>query len=481
MNRKKVDLSAERQLITHLIVSDRFANQVLPILDPTHLSVPYTRIVAGWIKEYWERYKTSPGKQIGDIWRAKRKELFNEDEADNVAEFLRRLSKDWESASVVNNIPYAVANATEYLKLRSITVLHDQLKSVISSEDAIGGEQLLANYKRVETPTGQAVSITRDPGPVAKAFLEEDEVLFQFPKALGIITGKLHRGDFLGFMGPMKRGKSWWLWYTAETAMHYGLKVVFITLEMTQNQMLRRGWQSLVGQPAERSRVRIPFFVKDSDEGKWEIDYKEEERAGISAGRVSSQQAALRPRLRGGDIRVIALPADSATMDDIDAHLDNLVFYEGFVPDVIITDYADIVAASRGSNFDYRHQLDDIWKRHRRMGQERNALIATASQTDRSTFDTDVTQSKVAEDIRKLAHVTCMLGLNQRSDEADDGIMRVSQIAIREGRKHSGQVIALQCLDIGRVCIDSKMRKDVIIGDEPKRRASASNRRKRSL
>jgi hypothetical protein len=48
---------------------------------------------------------------------------------------------------------------------------------------------------------------------------------------------------------------------------------------------------------------------------------------------------------------------------------------------------------------------------------------------------------------------------------------------MREGRKTSNQVVCLQCLDLGRPCIDSKMRKDVI-GYENKNEEKRGYRRK---
>jgi hypothetical protein len=136
-------------------------------------------------------------------------------------------------------------------------------------------------------------------------------------------------------------------------------------------------------------------------------------------------------------------------------------YYEKFVPDVIIIDYADIIAPTKGFRGEYRHQIDDIWKRLRRMAQERNALVATVSQSDRAGFFEDVTEVHVAEDIRKLAHVTCMLGLSQKKEEKDLGIMRVGQIAIREGKSVTDQAVVLYSYDIGRAVLDSRFKSEV--------------------
>lgn len=79
----------------------------------------------------------------------------------------------------------------------------------------------------------------------------------------------------------------------------------------------------------------------------------------------------------------------------------------------------------------------------------------------------DVTERAVAEDIRKLAHVTCMLGLSQTKTEAQQGIMRVNQIALREGRRVFESAVVLYCYDIGRAVLDSRLEHEVQLSRGP--------------
>jgi hypothetical protein len=131
----------------------------------------------------------------------------------------------------------------------------------------------------------------------------------------------------------------------------------------------------------------------------------------------------------------------------------------------VVIDYADILVCERGFKGEYRNQLDNIWSSLRKMAMERNCLVVTASQTAKDTFGKDVRAESAAEDIRKIAHITCGLGLNQTKFEGEKGIMRVSQAVIREDRPCFDQAVVLQCLDIGRPCLDSRMRKEVDYGN----------------
>jgi len=299
----------------------------------------------------------------------------------------------------------------------------------------------------------------KDAAEVSAAYLDKDEVLFSFPGALGEVVGYFARGDLVAYLSFMSRGKTWWQWYTAQMGMYLGLKSVFITLEMSRNQIIRRAWRSMVGAPREDQKVLIPYFERGEGERVFSIQMKEEFRKAINVGEIAERQKAFRFQFRSGNTRIAYFPAYSATMDDIVAYLDSLEYYERFIPDIVVIDYADIIAPSR--NGEYRHQIDDIWKRLRRLAQERNILVVTASQSDRSTARHDAREENVAEDIRKLAHVSKMIALNQTREEYELGVMRVNKLKERDGRRSFRTVVTLQCLDIGRICLDSKLNNEV--------------------
>jgi len=466
MKKVDIELSQERKLITYMITSTRFLKEIVPIFRADFLKAGYSRLVAGWIVEYYEQFKEAPNKGITDIYRSKRAHILDKDEADNVSDFLKLLSRDWEAAKP-NNIKYAISEAVKYLKIRSQELLVERLEDSLLEGDPLKGEQLVANYRRIEPPSGAGASFTKQPGDIISAFMEYDEPLLYFPGDLGKVVGKMGRGDFVAFLAPMKRGKTWWLWYTAETAMYARLKVVFFTLEMTRSQMLRRGWQSLMGQPLSGGYIAQPYFDADPAEEpvKWLIKNKRRKMVGLDVSKVKDKQKVLVSRFRGGDVRMIALPSRSASVEDLNTQLDILEYYEGYVPDVVVVDYADYLKSSQFTT-DYRHALDDIWSGLRRMSLEKNILVVTASQAAKNTFKADISELDVAEDIRKLAHVTHMIALNQKGKEAERGIMRVAQLAVREGKRVFQQAIALSCLDIGRIYMDSRLINSVILSEE---------------
>lgn len=265
--------------------------------------------------------------------------------------------------------------------------------------------------------------------------------------------------------------------YTAETAMMNGLKVIFFSLEMSRANMIKRMWMSLSGQLHEdKEDIDFPYFIQNN-EGKYEIKHTTISRKAVNINDIEKKQKALRRLSRGGDIQIVSVPAYSLTVEGLDAYLDDFE-QKGYIPDVIIVDYADIMSPSEKG--DYRNQLDGIWKRLRGLAQKRKALVVTASQSGRASIDRDVDATDIAEDIRKIAHVTSMVSLNQTPEDVKNGVMKLKQLAIREGEREFRQAVCLQCLSIGKPVLDSHFDDEVVIDyEEVQEDAEKAPRRKR--
>jgi len=472
MKVKEIDASIERQIVTQAITSTKFLREVSLVLKPLYMKSSYAKIVLSWVLEYWRVYKEAPGKHIQDLYKKNASTIRDEDDTELISEFLLRLSKDYENNDVHperDNTPFLVDNAVQYLKLRALEGLKDQIDESLLQKNPLKGEQAISNFSRVETPRDKGVSLLDDSAQVASAFLEEEDVLFRFPGILGtsVGLGAFCRGDLIAFLAAPKKGKSWWEWYVGQLALYHGFRVALINLEMTHNQYIRRTWVSLVGQPRRRretQRVRsvmFPTFYREGEEDKWEVRVEERDYETIDLSSVKKLQSNFRRQFRAGQVRIFTFPAYSATVESIEATLDNLYYYDGFLPDVIIVDYADLIVPSRMYG-EYRHQLDEIWKRLRGMAQKRNSLTVTATQAGRAAFTQDASEKDVAEDIRKIAHVGKLISINQTKEEREKGVCRIQQLIERDDRIGGRKIVVLQCLDLGQVCLDSRLESDVL-------------------
>lgn len=465
MRRTKIDMSPERQLVTHLITSTRFAREILPILNSKMLKTRYAQVVVQWVRDYYERFEGAPGKAIQDIYLDRKASLRDEEESESVAEFLQNLSDD---AKEESNLEFHISQTEKYLKTLSIEQAIEEMKAALSKNEPLVAEGIIANYKRVGKPSGDGYSLLDNPMDVVEAFTEEAEIALRFPGALGKVVGPCRRGDIISFIAPVKRGKTWALLYASDLAASQRQRVAFFTLEMPKPQIIRRGWQAMVGAPKTDRVITMPYFAPDKEateeitpDTKWRIEYKDVAKKGVSIDEIDTIQKNMRRMYRGGDCRFIPMAAKATTVRDIETVLDNLMYYDDYQVDVVVIDYADLLGSKLSG--DYRHQLDDIWSNLRRLAQERNILVVTATQTNRAGLSgEDITPENVAEDMRKLAHVSKLVALNQSATEKEHHIMRWKCLLDRDESSVYEHATVLSCLSIGKFVLDSRLQSEMM-------------------
>jgi intein/homing endonuclease len=260
--------------------------------------------------------------------------------------------------------------------------------------------------------------------------------------------------------GDMVVHNSWWLQFFAIAALINRLSVLFVSLEMTEAQNIRRFVQSFTGGSLKDKEVYIPKFKDIGEESR--VVYEVAKLNRITIDDWDEAVKNFKRLNQGSKFRLLTYPQDTLSNNDLEIVLDNLEYYDDFVPDVLIVDYEDIMASEPDSPRDYRQRLDHSWKKARSIAQKRNLLYITATQTDRSTLRRDAYADNVAEDMRKLAHVAKMIGLNQSKDEKKKSLMRLGLWLERhDGSFETDDVVVTQCLSIGKPCMDSRWKKNV--------------------
>jgi hypothetical protein len=455
--REKIDASREREIILYSIVSTEYLSQIRKYAKAELFKSPYAKVVWGWIASYFDEYNAAPNKDIQTIYTTRKLEIPEEEDEEILATFLQSLS---DSDVTIQNIGYSADQAITWLNVRAQENLIDDLKEAVSRKDVASGNEIIAQYAAIEKHQAKGVDILTDVNRAMAAFGEEEESLFSFPGAVGCTMGEFRRTDFVAFQAYIKTGKTRWLWESAREAVFASNKVLFISLEMPEKHMLKWAWRSFAKKPKRTQTVRIPYFVESDlsteESKKYTIDYEEKEVQGFTADALWFEQWLKKFKMyfRGGDVRLCSMPSRSVTVSDIEIYMNNLEFYDKWIPDVVVIDYADLIASKlRG---EYRHQLDDIWANLRRLALQRNICVITASQSGRSASKGESTDANIAEDIRKAAHVTKLLAINATAEEKAKGIFRIAQLAERDDARHFEQSLVLSCLDLGQVCLDSR-------------------------
>ena len=471
MKREKIDLLNEKDILVGLIVSDEFCKEISPIIDIKDLQVDYSRVIVSWIKPYFEEFGKAPKTDILKLYRSHISEISNESLQNNILTFIEKLDEKYNGK---RNDAYAIQEAIKYLKSRNLQNLSQDIEAYITSGDIDKAESLITRYRKVEKESGESVDLLNDADIVRESFTEEQDKLFSFNGAYGRLVGDIHREDFVAFLASMKVGKTFTLIDCGIEALKNGLNVVMFSLEMSRTNMIKRVWKSLSGQVTEDVEIIVPEFGEEGE--KYRVEEKTVHKKGSSILEVEKKQKSLKRLFRGGNLKIFAEPAYSMTVEKLETKLDDLN-HNGFIPDVIIIDYADIMLPSN-SRLDYRNQLDDIWKRLRAMAQKRKCAVFTASQASRGAINKEATADMISEDIRKLAHVTSMVSISKDEYCKNHSLAMFSQLAVREGEPITERVIATQCLSLGRPVLDSHWKKDVIIDDSDSVLAEKKRRQK---
>lgn len=502
MRRASSEAQIERQIVTGMIISDRFLNEVQTIYDKELMEVPFARTVAGWCLSYWEQYEKAPGRHIQDIFNSHRRNSLPPDTADLIEEFLGSISNEYARAKTFN-VPYLLDQAEVRFKARSMRIMTEDVTALLSEGDTTEAEAILAGYKRIQRPGSMGINPFTDKDAVFEALEDpEKNVLFRLPGELGKFVGPIERDMLIGLMAPEKRGKTWWLDEIAWRAYQAGCNVaVFDAGDMSKNQRVVRAHirnarqnprfageilipivDCLYNQDntCERPERPVDFGIIDGEgkraafesapnylpcihcrkkfprEFKGAVWFNKEtvERLTWRHALTMGERTARRAKL--GDYKLLNFPNGTLSVSDIHTQLNIWEDTEGFIPDVIVIDYADILAPEDARK-EYRHQQNETWQTLRALSQIRRCAVITATQADATSYTAQTIAPKhFSESKGKYSHVLMMITLNQTPAEKREGVMRIGKMFVREDDFDlKKQVTVLQCPKLGRPYLDS--------------------------
>jgi len=356
---------------------------------------------------------------------------------------------------------------------------------------------------------------------IHRAFNRTKKCLIPFEGAIGEFWNKqLYRGAFVALMGPEKRGKSYWLLEFAMRARRNKKKVaLFQAGDMDDEDQIMRIANYLTHKSEDEDnsgKIYEPTLdcilnqtdfcdkrERTCDRGIFNHKIKNEKEA-IKLRKTIAYQELIdvrktakgyktctncemfkkskfgTPWIRKTDVgpplteeeakeaydeffvqskrsfRISTHANGTLTVKEIENVL-GIWEREGFISDVIIIDYADLL--TEDSQKEERHRQNKVWKDLRGLSQKKHALIITATQTDAASYSNDLlTLDNYSEDKRKYGHVTAMYGLNQDPSgrEKELGVMRINEIMLRKGKfSLKNQVHVLQNLTRGIPCLTS--------------------------
>lgn len=197
-----------------------------------------------------------------------------------------------------------------------------------------------------------------------------------------------HNSHFMSFIGA--------------NAMRQGMNVVYYTFELSE------------------AKVGLRFDSNFTDIDSNDILEKKEEVKEFYANN------------KLGKLKIKYFPTNEPTVNTLRSHLEKLAL-KGFIPDVVLVDYADIMRSSRQYELP-RLEMKLIYEELRALAAERNVALWTASQSNKEGSNAEVVDmNNMSEAYAKAFIADFIATLSRRSGEKASGLGRLYVAKNRNG------------------------------------------------
>jgi len=488
LKQRRIDSTIEKRIITGMIVSERYLQEIIDLTDLSYFQNEFTRKIASWCIDFYKAYRTSPFNDIQSIFE-RETESVKPEEAEIINKLLQDIGDNFEIDKGIN-VEFLVDQTLDFFKKRELQITAGNIQILLERNQIEKAEDEIIKFRKLSKITS-GWSNPLDDEEIDATFDKQENPLITFPGPLGVFLGPLQKTWLVGITGPYKRGKTWLLEELLIQCALSRKKSVVISLEMPKWQVNHRLYKRLTrlgdsagnylmpcfdclrnqlgscnmeGRTNTHSLMRegedIPYpdnyaqfvslnyrpctsckdnwdpssrnptvrnMIQEYSQSSW---YTIKKLEGITRFDVKEKMKAVR-RMFGNYIRIKAYPRNSASVNDIIRDLDILEQTENFVPEVIGVDYADILKADNNTLTGYSKE-DDVWMNLARLAGERQALVFAPTQATGDALEVEnVTQKHTARWKGKLGHVDAMYSLNQTEEEKARGVMRIGIMAHR--------------------------------------------------
>ena len=227
------------------------------------------------------------------------------------------------------------------------------------------------------------------------------------------LDGGLAPKELVAFAAPPGAGKSYLLCIAGSNMLLEGVNVLHYTLEMSEERVSLRYDMAILDRT-------IPEILDDVEDTKKQIELRKN------------------LKLKKANLIIKEFPTKQASVNTIRAHIRKLKEQKGFVPDVVIVDYGDIMKATSRYNSRYEEQ-GAIFQELRGLGQELNVPILTATQTNRGSMSKDmVTMEDLGDSFDKARIMDALFMIMQTPEQKEEGLFKMVEAKVRNGA--SGRV-----------------------------------------
>lgn len=458
------DGTIERKIVTGMIVDKEVLARIADKWTTKEglFRSKWCNIVGSWCVKHFNRYAEAPAKAIEARFASWASNGADKESVTLVERFLESLSGEYEEHQKEINRDFLVDLAAEHfngVRMEKLQVQMESLRLAGKTEEAL---KLVQGFTKLEMGSTGIIDPFSDMDSIREAFAEERESVIIYPGALKNFFGdNLERDGFIAFQAPDKTGKSFWLLDVAYRGVLQRKRVAFFEVgDMSKNQVMRRLARRAAGRPLNPCSIRYPkFLLHDPSEEYASVDFEEREFKKKLDWRTAWKafQSIQQNKIRSDESYFKFSWHANSTINvyGIKAILERYV-REGWIPDVVVIDYADILAPLPGS-MEGRDKINDTWKALRALSQEFHCLVVTATQSNAKAYTANlINRTNFSDDKRKLAHVTGMIGINVSAEEKKQELARLNWIVLRDSEFNTDKCVHVAgCLALANPAVKS--------------------------
>jgi len=435
---------------TYLAITDTdFLRIAHDSIKPKYFSSEITEDIVKLCFNYYIQFKEAPENHLHD-------ELVrflsdkDEDKKGQYLSFLENIQK-----MDVPNKEYVISRVNKFIQAREFETATIKFVKLIEKGEFEEGRELMQHALRTGI-VKEEVGIKYFEETIPSYYGEEGgRSTILVPTGFKVIDRAiqgLRRKELVCLFAGYKVGKTWGGVHIGTMGLMKGRNILHISHEASAEEIDMRYDMNIGSLVSETHKADITF-TDYTEGGQPEDSYVVERDTVYNIKKI--HQIRRRIQRFGGNLIIKKYPMGSCTIGEMERYLDYLETYEGFIPDVLINDYVEKMKMPLSENTQRRDRINQAYIEHKRIADERNILVVTASQIKGQSLEKKIVSQResAAEDMRKLGNVDIGLLLSQTRIQEQSNRMQVYVLVNRSSKMSFGCVVSKN-LTVGQLVLD---------------------------
>lgn len=400
-------------ILKNLIFNDTFCRRALPFIKSEYFEDPVERQIFTKVYNFYTKFNNLPTTTALTL-ELDQDPSITEDQYTKAGEIFTNIS----SCKAKENDDWLTEQTEKFCKERSmVNAIMESIRVMDDIKNNKGNKQMA----HIEQLVSDALSVSFDPD-VGHDFLEDssqrfanyhkvlDRMPFDLIKFNDVTNGGLPKKTLSVVIAGTNVGKSLCLCHFAAAALAQGKNVLYITLEMSEEETAKRIDANLLDIALDDLKI-IPITTYESRMNKFK-------------------------KQTIGKLRIKEYPTGSAHVGHFRHLIGELKLTKNFVPDLILIDYLTICASSRikmsGGGINTNTFFKMVSEEVRGLAQSCNVPIISAAQLNRTGYgSSDPGMGDIAEAFAIAQTVDWAITVISNDELAAKGQYLVKQVKSR--------------------------------------------------